>query len=89
MRDMTDRVIVGDPVKKMKDNTYSSMFNYFNNRYGGDTDSTNYIHVIKSMKKESKISDLVKTYNRVLKKLLLLTYGKEEFISDLWVEYEL
>lgn len=71
------------------EDTYISMLDYFNDRYGGDTERTNYAHVISSMKDLHKVSGLVNTYNKVLQKLLIFAYGSEENISELWVEYGL
>lgn len=69
-------------------NSYSDLLNYFVSRYGGDTEHTNYALVIISMKKENKVSSLVKTYNKVLHKILLIYYGSEKFPSyrvELWL----
>ena len=68
-------------------NSYSKLLNYFDSRYGGDTERTNYAHVIASMKKENKVSDLVKTYNKVLHKILLIYYRSEENFPSYWVEF--
>jgi hypothetical protein len=69
--------------------TYSKLLNYFDSRYGSDTERTNYAHVIKSMQEEHKVKSLMGIYNKVLKKLLRTVYGSEENISDSWVRYGL
>lgn len=71
------------------EDSYGALLNYFDSRYGGDTERTNYAHVISSMKEQHKVSSLVNTYNKVLQKLLIFAYGSEECISELWVEYGL
>ncbi|MBR3480944.1 MAG: hypothetical protein IKH32_09705 [Prevotella sp.] len=68
-------------------NSYSDLLNYFDSRYGGDTEHTNYAHVIISMEKEDKVSSLVKTYNKVLHKILLIYYRSEENFPSYWVEF--
>lgn len=78
-----------DKKKVINNCNYSAMLNYFDSRYGGDSESTNYADVIKSMKEQHKVSSLVDTYNKVLQKLLIFAYGSEEYISELWVEYGL
>ena len=78
-----------DKKKVINNGNYSAMLNYFDSRYGGDSESTNYADVIKSMKEQHKVSSLVDTYNKVLQKLLIFAYGSEEYISELWVEYGL
>ncbi len=74
---------------KIVNNSNSDLLNYFDSRYGSDTERTNYAYVINSMKEEHKVSSLVGTYNKVLRKLLLFAYGSEEYISKFWVEYGL
>lgn len=68
-------------------NSYSDLLNYFDSRYGGDTEHTNYAHVIISMEKEDKVSSLVETYNKVLHKILLIYYRSEENFPNYWVEF--
>ena len=68
-------------------NSYSDLLNYFDSRYGGDTERTNYAHVITSMEKEDKVSSLIKTYNKVLHKILLIYYRSEENFPSYWVEF--
>lgn len=86
---MEDRGKLGRLIKKgtKSDNSYSSLFDYFNSRYGGDTERMNYAHVLKSMKQEKKVNDLVKTYNKVLHKILLIYYCSEENFPSYWVEF--
>ena len=88
---MAERDFLGSLVEeKMEDkDNYSAMLNYFDSRYGSDSESTNYANVIKSMKRLHNVSSLVDTYNKVLRKLLIFAYGSEEYISELWVEYGL
>lgn len=69
------------------DHSFTGLLNYFESRYGADTERTNYVDVILSMKKETMISALVKTYNKVLKKILLIYYSKEEDIPYYWVQF--
>lgn len=86
---MEDRDILGGLIKKdeKNDSSYSSLFDYFNSRYGGDTERMNYTYVLESMKQEQKVHSLVKTYNKVLKKILLIYYRSEENFPSYWVEF--
>ena len=68
-------------------NSYSDLLNYFDSRHGGNTERTNYAHIITSMKRENKVSALVKTYNKVLHKILLIYYRSEENFPSYWVEF--
>lgn len=86
---MAERNIMGSLVKDKVVNggNYTALLNYFDSRYGGDTERTNYAHVITSMKNETKVSALVKTYNKVLRKILLIYYRSEENFPSYWVEF--
>lgn len=79
--DFPDNSVTRD---RRTDNSYSELLSYFESRYGGDTERLNYAEVILSMKSENQISNLVKIYNKVLKKLLLFCYHSEEFIPGHW-----
>ena len=72
---MAERDILGSLVEeKMEDkDNYSAMLNYFDSRYGSDSERTNYADVIKSMKGLHNVSSLVDTYNNVLRKLLIFS----------------
>lgn len=85
---MVERDILGRLIKKdvKNDCSYSSLFDYFNSRYGGDTERTDYAHFLESMKQEQKVHSLVKTYNKVLKKILLIYYRSEDNFPSYWVE---
>ena len=86
---MEDRDILGGLIKRdvKNDSSYSSLFAYFNSRYGGDTERTNYAHVLESMKQEGDVNALVKTYNKVLHKILLIYYRSEDNFPSYWVEF--
>ena len=86
---MEDRDILGGLIKKdvKNDSSYSSLFDYFDSRYGGDTERINYAHVLNSMKQERNVSALVDTYNKVLHKILLLYYRSEDNFPSHWVEF--
>lgn len=86
---MAEYDILGSPVQEERvlDNSYLSMFSYFDSRYGGDTERINYAHVLESMKNEKKVSSLVNTYNKVLYKILLIYYRSVDNFPSYWVEF--
>ena len=86
---MAERDILGNLVKGqvVNDGNYTALLNYFDSRYGGDTERTNYAHVITSMKRETTVNSLVKTYNKVLHKILLIYYRSEDNFPSYWVEF--
>lgn len=69
------------------DFSYSRLLDYFNSKYGGDTERTNYVYVILSMKNDTEVSALVKTYNKILRKILLIYYRSEENFPSYWVRF--
>lgn len=88
---MAENDILGNLLQEEQviDNSFSDLFSYFDSRYGGDTERTNYVNVLKSMTKEKDVSGLVSTYNKVLHKLLIFAYGTEENISTSWYNFGL
>lgn len=73
--------------EKRTEKSYAALLNYFDSRYGGDTERTNYAHVLNSMKEEHTVSALVKTYNKVLHKILIIYYRSEDNFPSYWVEF--
>lgn len=86
---MEDRDILGALVKRDDDSNYSytSLFQYLDNRYAGDTERQNYAHVLESMKHDQKVKALVGKYNKLLRKIMLIKYGSEDNFPFHWVEY--
>lgn len=86
---MADREILGGLNKReiKNDISYSALLDYFDSRYGGDTERTNYAHVLESMKQERDVNALVKIYNKVLHKILLIYYRSEDNFPSYWVEF--
>lgn len=86
---MADRDIQGSLIERDRkcDSSYSQLLDYFSSRYGSDTERTNYADVILSMKNETKVSALVKTYNKLLRKILLIYYRSEDNFPDYWVQF--
>ena len=69
------------------DDSYIKLHSYLEGIYAGDTEPVNYADVLLSMKNEKKVRKLVKKYNTILKKILLIFYSSEEFISDHWIKF--
>ncbi len=86
---MENRDILGALAKEdyEKNHSYSSLLNYFDSSYAGDTERTNYSHVLESMKQEHTVEDLVVKYNKCLHKILLIYYRSEDNFPNYWVEY--
>ena len=82
-KDILGSLLQDNPARKvvsMEDN-YASMLDFFDSKYGSDTERLNYAQVITSMKEETEVKALVKTYSKVLQKLLkfevesIVSYG--------------
>ena len=80
----TDNIYYRAKEKEQNGEKYSALLFFFDRKYWGEIEHTNYVKPLISMKYEIMVKDLIKTYNKVLQKLLTIYYHSEENIQNDW-----